>query len=108
MIWNSPYINKQLANINYDSIYKVNGFPLLSLEKQSNTYAGKDHRYNETEPEFDSTIYKKYSLLKTLESGESTFNKMELLNNNHYLFNYTAMSNIIAGGLYDDYNFDFF
>jgi len=98
-------LNSHLVNIKYDNIYKVNGFP---LEKQSNPYAGKDHRYNETEPEFDSTIYKKYSLLKTLESSESTFNKMELLNNNHYLFNYTVMSNIIAGGLFDDYNFDFF
>ena len=111
MIWQIPYIGKNYINSN---MYILNKH-ILSQPLNNNTFLrpiidsyGKDFRYNNTEPDFDPSIYKKYELLQQLSSKESVTKKMELLHTNSYLFNFYMIYNITAGGLFDDYEFDFF
>lgn len=111
MIWQIPYIQKNYINTN---MYILNKQILLQplnnktfLKPSIDSY-GKDFRYNNTEPDFDLSIYKKYELLQQLSSKESITKKMELLDTNSYLFNFSMIYNVTAGGLFDDYEFDFF
>lgn len=50
--------------------------------------------------------YEKFKLLKSLESNEfSVYDKIQLLKNN-YLFDEQVSSNLLAGGLLEDWNFE--
>tara|TARA_B110000483_G_C18203888_1_gene546616 strand:- start:2039 stop:2365 length:327 start_codon:yes stop_codon:yes gene_type:complete len=108
MIWKiSQYI--RYSNIQNNNLYPLIDKPLFRNISNDREYnSGKDFRPNITEPDFDFTIYKKYELLKGLESSDSNMKKMDIIDINSYLFHITTIYNITAGGLLDDYNFDFF
>ena len=110
MIWKIPhiqknYVNSDMYSLNKQIIYPLNNITFLNT---SHNFYGKDCRYNNSEPDFDPTVYKKQELLQQLSSQESMAKKMELLQTNSYLFNFSILYNITAGGLFDDYEFDFF
>lgn len=79
----------------------------------SKNNSGIDMRYPES-TDFNKTLnfkinqnYYKYNLLKKLESNKiSELNKLELLKNSP-LIESDMYPNITAGGLFDDFNFNF-
>jgi len=111
MIWRASYIHIHsdiINNNNINSYIPTPNFGNISFTKNNVQNSGNDFRYNNTEPDFDPVIYQKYGLMESLKNHDSTLKKMELLHINKYLFNISMVYNITAGGLYDDYNFDFF
>ena len=93
-------------------VNKINGLDVVDLKSTS----GFDMRYtNVTSTENESqlaNIKKNFfiqNILKTLEDDyESESRKISLLEENSFLFDESMTTNMLAGGLLDDYNFELF
>ena len=100
-----PVLNK---NIN-TTPSKINGLEVVDINSKS----GMDMRYpNETSLNETQLInFCKHlhiqTLLMTLEDNhESEQRKMNLLEENSFLFDESVATNMLAGGLMDDFNFE--
>jgi len=92
----------------------INEMPTNPIIENINN--GCDHRYNQTDIDFDQLYniqnsFQKITLLKTLEdSTVSTIEKLNKIDYYSFLFNETMKSsmriNSRAGGLYNDWEFE--
>jgi hypothetical protein len=97
--------------INYDKIKPpviINGLQESNMEDLK----GYDSRYdNNTNYEDVFNVAKNYELDKLLKKLESkninNLEKMNILEEYSFIFNHSMAPNITAGGLLDDYNFEF-
>ena len=96
-----------LNSINNKNIFKdMKPIPLIIEKEADFNNIDEFSDLNITQLEKINTYFEKQKILKQLESNISIHDKINIIKDN-YIFNNTLSTDITAGGLMDDFNYEF-